>query len=74
MKKTNQQNRRKGHLINTLFFWTKKQKKELTFQEKADILERALARFFADHDAVSDDVNLFPLTRASNEIQKRKRS
>jgi len=46
------------------------QREEPTKQQKKEILTEALARFFADHDKVSDEVNLFPLTRARNEVEK----
>jgi len=46
------------------------QPKGPTHEEKKEILERALAKFFADHDKVSNEVNLFPLTRAKNEVER----
>lgn len=51
-------------------FVKKKIAENLTQQQKISILEEALAKFFADHDKVSNEVNLFPLTRAHDEVQK----
>lgn len=51
-------------------FAKKKSEKELTQEQKISILEEALAKFFADHDKISGEVNLFPLTRAHDEVQR----
>lgn len=48
----------------------KQNTEEFSQEEKISILKEALARFFADHDKISGDVNLFPLTRANEEVQK----
>lgn len=48
----------------------KAKKPEITKEQKAAILEEALAKFFADHDKITNEVNLFPLTRAHDEVQK----
>lgn len=52
---------------------TKQQKKELSAEEKETILKNKLANFFADHDKISGEVNLFPLTRANEEVEKWKK-
>jgi len=46
------------------------QAKGPTQEEKIAILERKLAEFFANHDKVSNEVNLYPLTRAKQEVEK----
>lgn len=61
--------RRQRNLILRMLF-RQPQPKGPTHEEKKEVLERALAKFFADHDKVSNEVNLFPLTRAKNEVER----
>lgn len=61
--------RRQRNLILRMLF-RQPQPKGPTHEEKKEVLERALAKFFADHDKASNEVNLFPLTRAKNEVER----
>lgn len=61
--------RRQRNLILRMLF-RQPQPKGPTHEEKKEVLERALAKFFADHDKVSNEVNLFPLTRAKNKVER----
>ena len=63
-----EEKRQRSSILRMLF--RQPQSKGPTKAGKKEILERALARFFADHDKVSNEVNLFPLTRAKNEVEK----
>lgn len=70
-KRTTEQTKRKN-LFQALFdsFKKKKTAEKISQEEKISILEEALAKFFADHDKISGEVNLFPLTKAHDEVQK----
>lgn len=70
-KRTKNQTKRKT-LFQTLFKFLRKSKdvETLSQEQKISILEEALAKFFADHDKISGEVNLFPLTRAHDEVQR----
>jgi hypothetical protein len=72
MKKRTTDKKERKNLFQALcnLLTKKKNAENLTQQQKISILEEALAKFFADHDKVSNEVNLFPLTRAHDEVQK----
>ena len=70
-KRTENQTKRKT-LFQTLFKFLRKSEdvETLSQEQKISILEEVLAKFFADHDKISDEVNLLPLTRAHDEVQR----
>lgn len=72
MKKRTTDKKERKNLLQALcnLFAKKKNAEELTQEQKINILEEALAKFFADHDKISGEVNLFPLTRAHDEVQR----
>lgn len=72
MKKRTTDKKERKNLLQALcnLFAKKKNAEKLTQEQKISILEEALAKFFADHDKISGEVNLFPLTRAREEIQR----
>lgn len=73
--RTKEQTKRKSVFSALLSLFTKKESieeysRKFSQRTKILILEQHLARFFADHDKISNEVNLFPLTRAREEIQR----
>lgn len=72
MKKRTTDKKERKNLLQALcnLFAKKKNAEELTQEQKISILEEVLAKFFADHDKISGEVNLFPLTRAHDEVQR----
>lgn len=63
----------KTNILKKLFEKKQPQTKPLTQEEKANILEKKLTNFFAEHDKITKEVNLFPSTRARNEVEKMKK-
>lgn len=51
-------------------FAKKKPANEISQEQKISILVENLAKFFADHDKITGEVNLFPLTRARDEVKR----